>query len=313
MHCLRSLLSCCHVDLSCSLLDDQLCKPYTGKGSKKFTTGQNKFYFLLGANGQLLGLHELLVTHKVTSNINAQKNLTRFREWQLKGFWVFQPPDALVYLGWPFDPELLAPFAFATEAPLDSPRLSGLVASTAPRAGLWPPRCWRVGEKKPLSATPGENPDRRDRAEVTLSGLHRRFSRQHLNPTSEAGGSAIPCPAAGLAHDHPAVDEVGIGETVRRSSAAGKDGKGEDQLFHHHLLFARKPPGCADVSKQYCCVNNYLIMFKYALDNIKSFRYSCAVSSPCVMVCPHCLGAFFLPQSLPSDSPCPAPSRCAFP
>lgn len=26
-------------------------------------------------------------------------------------------------------------------------------------------------EKKPLSATPGENPDRRDRAEVTLSGL----------------------------------------------------------------------------------------------------------------------------------------------
>ena len=155
---------------------------------------------------------------------------------EVERFFVFQPPDALVYLGWSFDPELLAPFAFATEVPPDSPRLSGLVASTAPRAGLWPPRCWRVGEKKPLSATPGENPDRRDRAEVTLSGLHRRFSRQHLYPTSETTGRAMPPEAAGRTHDRPAVHEVGVGDAACRRSAACKKAENEDQLFHHHLL-----------------------------------------------------------------------------
>ena len=126
--------------------------------------------------------------------------------------------------------------------------------------------------KKTLAAAPRSTPSlEKTGREACARVLCCRFRRQHFYPTSEAGGSAIPCPAAGLAHDHPAVDEVGIGETVRRSSAAGKDGKGEDQLFHHHLLFARKPPGCADVSKQYCCVNNYLVMFKCTLDSIKSF------------------------------------------
>jgi hypothetical protein len=81
----------------------------------------------------------------------------------------------------------------------------------------------------------------------------------------------MPPEATGRAGNHPPVHEVGIGETVRRSSAAGKDGKGENQLFHHHLLFAQESLGCADVSKQYCCVNNYLIMFKCTLDSIKSF------------------------------------------
>jgi hypothetical protein len=97
------------------------------------------------------------------------------------------------------------------------------------------------------------------------------MSHRHCNPTSKTIGRAIPPETAGRAGDNPSVHDVGVGGASRPCSAACEKAQNEDQLFHHHLLLPRKPPGCANINKQYRCVNKYLIVFKCAVDNIFYF------------------------------------------